>query len=120
VKVITCVAGVVRPSLSFLFPTHYALQVATNFHENQVPESYSLPSGSRYQSMEPAIRAQVKGGSLGNALSASTFAEEMVKDVLGGRTCNTYRGDLAWVAPYIPLLPQRFRVSPPSPSNLSH
>lgn len=84
VKVITIVAGI----------------ISSNFHANiGQPENFSLPPGSMYKSMEGIIREKVKGGALSSKpTSAEDFAEEVVKNVLGGRTGKTYSGALAWAA----------------------
>jgi 1-acylglycerone phosphate reductase len=81
VKVITIVAGIIESS----------------FHVNLNSDSFSLPENSEYKSMEELIRGMMRGkGKSGEASTAEEFAEEVVRDVLRGKTGKTYSGALGW------------------------
>jgi 1-acylglycerone phosphate reductase len=64
--------------------------VATSFKAN-IPEP-NLPKNSLYLPVKDTIESISRGEQVKNPMPSDAFAEEVVKDVLGGKTGQIWRG----------------------------
>jgi hypothetical protein len=86
--------------------------VKSAFFANLAYDKYELPQGSYYKSLEKQIGVPARGEDLPqNAMSAEQFGKDVLRDVLRGKSGNTYSGTLGWAARYMPMVPSALLVS---------
>ena len=94
VKVLTVVTGTVRTNISVNAP------------------KAELPSNSIYLPVETYMQKMYQGTAHPNKMNASSYAEQVVGDILGGVTGKTWRGANATTARCLsPVLPSFVKVS---------
>jgi 1-acylglycerone phosphate reductase len=86
--------------------------VATSFKAN-VPTAV-LPASSHYKPIASNIEAISNGSDVKDPTPSDVYAEAVVKDVLGGKTGQVWRGSSAALAKFAKsFFPQWLIVSPP-------
>lgn len=95
IKVLTVVAGSIK----------------TNFF-TPINEAYNMPPASYYSSLKAALteKASGKADFKPSTMTAEAFGQAVAKDVLGGKTGNTYRGSMAWAVPVMEMMPKFVQV----------
>ena len=80
--------------------------VKSSFFTNLGNDDFTLPENSYYKSLEKYIGGIARGEDLPpTAMRPEEFGREVVRDVLRGKSGNTYSGTLGWAARWLPVVP---------------
>ncbi|KAH7399754.1 hypothetical protein BKA64DRAFT_744460 [Cadophora sp. MPI-SDFR-AT-0126] len=106
IKTLTVVAGVVKSNFFTNIPISHPSGTPASETNLSTPK-FKLAEGSYYKSLEAEIAKTAKGDDFSGMklMTAQAFGEEVVNDVLRGRSGKTYSGTLGWAGRWIPMFP---------------